>query len=192
MTRVTRGIQAARNATAYVCDREGNHRGQDLLLDLGSEGPVVLTCHHVIAPVKVDDLRVMVPGSDGHLGNPSTVHYDEDRSRPDKDAVVLRLEDVQRDERPLLHKLDLDRYSGSLQATVLTHLVPNNFNAEVRPSTPLEIEAERGGWPGAPECYKLRAFRLRTPDDAREGISGGVVLCEEGVLGLDECCAVWE
>jgi hypothetical protein len=119
MTKVARGIQAARNATAYVCDRKGNYRGQGLLLDLASEGSVILTCHHVIAQLKEDDMRVMVPGSDGRLGNPITVYYDEELSRPDKDAVVLRLIYMQRDERPLLHKLDLARYSGSLEATVL-------------------------------------------------------------------------
>lgn len=186
MAEAVRGIQAARHATVRVWDhsKEEGHRGQGLLLSLRDEGTVVLTCHHVIAPVKEADLRVMVPGSDGHLGNPITVHYDEERSHPNMDAVVLRVKEMQLDERPLLHKLNPDSYNGSLDATVLTHLQPNNFNAEVRPSTRLDVEAERGSWPGAPERYELRAFRLRTPDDARQGISGGVVLCEEGVLGL--------
>lgn len=185
MMKAVRGIQAARNATAYVCDQEGNHKGQGLLLDLGREGSVVLTCHHVIAPVREADLRVRVPGPDGRLEDLIRVRYDEERSRPQMDAVVLRLEGVRRAERPLLHKLGLDAYNGSLEATVLTHLMPNNFNAAVRSSTPLDIDViAKGSWPDPPDRYTLQAFRLADPSDARGGISGGVVLCEEGVLGL--------
>ena len=92
MTKVARGIQAARNATAYVCDQEGNHKGQGLLLDLGSEGSVVLTCHHVIAPVRKTNLRVRLPRSDGSLEDSIRFRYDEERSCWQMDVVVLCLE----------------------------------------------------------------------------------------------------
>lgn len=44
-------IEATRRATVRVCDENGDHRGQGLLLDLEGEGTVVLTCHHVVANI---------------------------------------------------------------------------------------------------------------------------------------------
>jgi hypothetical protein len=184
MVRAVRGLEAARRATVFVCDKEGAHKGQGLMLDLEGEGAVVLMCHHIVSPMKEDDLRVRIPTPRGSLGEPIQGRYDRERSRPERDAVALRVDEARRHERPLLHKLSLDKYNGSLQATILTYLQPNNFNAEVRPSTGLKVEAKGGVWPDSPERYELQAFRLRTADDARRGISGGVVLCEEGVLGL--------
>lgn len=192
MVKGVRGKPAARDATVYLCDRDGNHRGQGLLLDLGEQEAVILTCHHVIAPVRAEDMRVKVRQADGRLGDPVPVRYDGERSRPTMDAVVLRInKDRVADERPLerrplLHELDLDEYNGSLQATVLTYMRPDTFGAKVGAGTYLDVSAVTpvGGWPDPPERYGVRAFLLRNPDDAREGISGGVVLCEEGVLGL--------
>jgi tetratricopeptide (TPR) repeat protein len=157
-----------------------------LLLDLEEEGAVVLTCHHVIAPVKLADLRVMIPQPDGKLGEPMAVSYEEELSRPEMDAVVLRVNGVRLDERPLLHKLSLDTYNGSLEATGLTYLQPDSFQATVRASTRLDVPAERSvdHRLTSPQRYELRAFLLSNPDDARRGISGGVALCEDGVLGL--------
>ncbi len=187
-----RGIQAARNATVYLCDRNGAPRGQGLLLDLDEKEAAVLTCHHVIAPTKAEDLRVKIRQADGRLGGSIPIRYDGERSRPTKDAVVLRIDKDQIvdkrpvEQRPLLHKLDLDEYNGSLQATVLTYMRPDTFGAKVGAGTYLDVPAEKlmSGWPNSPERYGVRAFLLRDPDDAREGISGGVVLCEECVLGL--------
>ena len=194
-----RGIEAARRATVQIVDnhltkeKKNDHRGQGLLLELGNEeDAVVLTCHHVIAPVKAEDLRVKMRQADGRLGELIRVRYDEERSRPTMDAVVLRIDKDQLadkrllEQRPLLHKLDLDKYNGSLKATVLTYLQPDTFGAEVGAGTSLDVPAvtSMGGWPNSPERYGVRSFLLREPDDARKGISGGVVLCEGGVLGL--------
>jgi hypothetical protein len=112
--------------------------------------------------------------------------YDATRSRPEKDAAVLRLEGVRAEgSSPVLHRLDLDSYDGALRATVLTHLTPDNFDAEVRASTRLSVPAAPSeAWPVPSGRYDLRALRLSGPTDARPGISGGVVVCEGGVLGL--------
>lgn len=185
---IRRGLGAARRATAFVCDDRGEHKGQGLLLDLGGdEGAVVLTCHHVIAQVRPEDLRVRLPLADGTLGSPLEIAYDGRRSRPGRDAVVLRLvgspAGEPEQESPLLHRLGPDEYDGALEATVLTHLSPDNFSATVRTSTRLEIDAGHG-WPEVLKRYRLRAFRLADPSDSRPGISGGVTVCEGGVLGL--------
>jgi hypothetical protein len=163
-----------------------------LLLDLGEKEAAVLTCHHVIAPVQAEDLRIKMRQANGQLGESILVRYDKVRSRPTMDAVVLRIakdriaDERSLEQRPLLHKLNLDEYNGSLEATVLTYLHPDVFGAKVGAGTYLEVPAATamGGWPDSPERYEVRAFLLRDPDETREGISGGVVLCEGGVLGL--------
>jgi len=183
-------MQAARGATVSVCDPRGEHKGQGLLLRLDGEeeGTVVLTCHHVVAAVKREDLRVRLPSPDGTLGEPVKVAYDEERSRPEQDAAVLR---VQGDEAPpptpmpLLHKLGADIYEGALEATVLTRLIPDNFDATVRPSTPINVRADPGAcWPETPERYHVYVFRLAGATYSRPGFSGGVVVCEGGGLCL--------
>jgi len=182
-------LAAARRATVQVCDGAGTHRGQGLLLDLGSEGLVVLTCHHVIAPIAPDDLHVRVPDDRGHLADPVQAAYDVLHSRPEMDAVVLTIGVHQKQgegTNPLLHALDPQTYDGALKVTGLTRLQPNTFRAELGPSTPLDLRAGSGsGRPDSPEHYLIpAAYQLVNATDSREGISGGVVLCEEGVLGL--------
>ena len=192
MAKVVRSNRVARCTTVYVCDRsqeEGeDHCGQGFLLEnLDGEGAMVLTCHHVIAPVKKDNLRVRIWQADGQLGEPLRVRYDEDRSRPERDAVVLRIiDEVIVDERPLLHKLDLDQYKGSLDATGITHIEPGMFAAKVKARALIRrrrVEST-GDWPDWPDYYELQAFLLDDIKDARKGISGGVVFCEEGAIGL--------
>jgi TPR repeat protein len=181
-----RGLAAARDATVRICSGAGSHRGQGLLIDLGAEGAVVLTCHHVIAPLAEDDLYVAVPQPDGRLEEPVKAAYDRLRSHPDSDAVVLRLGGVEPRRRPRLHDLDPGAYSGDLRATGITHLEPARFSARLSTSTPLEIPvSDQGAWPDPPTAYRIPfAFRLAEPSDAREGISGAVVVCEDGVVGL--------
>ncbi|QIN84279.1 tetratricopeptide repeat protein [Rubrobacter tropicus] len=172
-----------------VCRPHGEHKGQGLLLRLGgAEGNVVLTCHHVVAAVEREDLRVRIPSADGTLGEPVGVTYDEQRSNPERDAAVLR---VRKDANPvasampLLHELDSDTYEGSLKATVLTHLMPNSFDAMVRLGTMIDRRADPAArWPEVPERYRVRAFRLASATYSKPGFSGGVVFCEGGVLGL--------
>ena len=187
-----RGIDAARRATVQVYDRGAQtgkeHRGQGLLLDLGGQRIVVLTCHHVIAPVTKENLYIRIRQSNDQLSDPIPAQYDEQRSQPERDAVVLHVDRalVSTRPRPLLHALNPKTYAGSLAATGLTYMEPESFNAHVVATTRLEISVETpGDWPDPPTLYVLPvAYRLADPTDAREGISGGVVLCEDGVLGL--------
>lgn len=189
MARTERGIRAARRATACICDPHGAHKGQGLLIHLGKgEGSVVLTCHHVVALVRRKDLRVKLPAPDGVLGEPVDVIYDEERSRPEKDAAVLRISEAVGQPTlamPLLHRLGADTYEGALGGTVLTHLTPETFDATVRPSTRIDASSDPStDWPDVPERYRLRVFRLANSTDSRPGFSGGVVISEGGVLGL--------
>ena len=182
------GIQTARGATVRVCNRAGTHRGQGLLLDLGDEGVVVLTCHHVVAPLGKDELCVALRQGDGQFGESIPAQYDAERSRPGMDAVVLHVtrERVPVRPRPLLHALDPKTYDGSLLALGLTCLQPDNFSAQVHASTRLEVAVQTPGlWPDPPARYVLPStFRLAHPSDARPGISGAVVYSQGGVLGL--------
>ena len=183
-----RGLPTARQATVKLSDRAGTPRGQGLLMDLGAFGTVVLTCHHVIAPVAQGDLCVRIPGEQGKLGSPLDAAYDAEHSRPEQDAVVLKVgSDGQQLKRtnPLLHCLD-PAYNGDLKVRVLTHRQPNIFSADLGPASPLDIAAPKASaWPHSPERYVIpAAFQLEDSGESAEGISGGVVLCEDGVLGL--------
>jgi hypothetical protein len=84
-----RGIEAARHATVVVCDRNKNLRGHGILLQVEGEGAIVLTCHHVVATLKRDDLCVRIPQADGSLGDPISAGYIEKYSRPGVDVVML-------------------------------------------------------------------------------------------------------
>jgi len=149
---------------------------------------VVLTCHHVVAPLGPGDVFVQVPGDDGTLGPRIPASYDAARSRPGRDAVVLRLDadDVPDRPNPLLHVPDPATFTGPLDALGLTHMEPQVFVAQVVASTRLEVVPPvPGGWPDPPARYLVPViFTLAGTADARGGISGGVVLCAGGVLGL--------
>lgn len=185
-TMAERGIQAARHSTVCIWDRskdEDGCRGHGLLLP-SSDGTVVLTCHHVVASVRGENLCIRVPRDGGGLSNMLPACYDSRRSNPGKDTAVLRVDHMV-EVRPLLHRLSLDSYDGTLRATVLTHLSPDNFDAEIRAGTKLNLKATSSqDWPVPTDRYELRAFRLSRTTDARPGVSGGVVICEGGVLGL--------
>ena len=159
--------------------------GQGLLLDVPEEGTVVLTCHHVVAKIAPKDLMIRIPQENGELGAPVSADYDSRKSQPSKDAAVLRIPSLVRGYQPLLHELNLVTYDGILEGTVLTHQQPSTFNGQIRAATPLDIGvASESVSYGAPERYRVEALRLAMPTDARPGISGSVVLCEEGVLGF--------
>lgn len=186
MSNQRQGLDTARHSTVRVCRRNGEHRGQGLLLSLSNDGAVVLTCHHVIAPLEEDDVFVQIPQEDGRLGSPIQAKFDPERSRGAKDAVVLRIQATKNTSNPKLHSLNPATYAGFLQAVVLTHLQPNNFDAQIGVSTPLVVPApDPGSW-GQPiyEYHIPVTFRLANATDAREGISGGVVFSEGGVMGL--------
>ena len=73
-----------------------------------------------------------------------------------------------------------------MKVRVLTHRQPNIFSADLGPASPLDIAAPKASaWPHSPERYVIpAAFQLEDSGESAEGISGGVVLCEDGVLGL--------
>ena len=75
------GLDAARRSTVDVCRRNGEHRGQGLLVSLTSHEVVVLTCHHVIAPLEEDDVFIQIPLEDGSLGDLLQANFDAARSR---------------------------------------------------------------------------------------------------------------
>jgi HEAT repeat protein len=181
------GISAAREATVQICDSDGEHRGQGLLLAVANEGTFVLTCHHVVAPLAREGIFVRVPGRDGRLGDPIQAQYDEERSRAEVDAVVLCLKAGYENGGPLLRELDAG-YQGNLSCTVLTHREPNSFDATVSVSTQIDISSPvPSGDFGHVLTYKIpAAFRLAKPTEARKGVSGGVVVCDGVVLGLAE------
>lgn len=186
------GIDAARRATVQVYDRGAEpgkaHRGQGLLLNLDDQLTVVLTCHHVIAPVAEENLSVRIREAKNQYSRSIPVRYDAQRSQTGKDAVVLLIDpaSVSPRPRPLLHALNPDTYAGSRLATGLTYMEPESFLAFVRAVTRLDIPVSiRGSWPDPPTRYILPVvYPLGDSTDTREGISGGVVLCEDGVLGL--------
>lgn len=185
MVRV-RGIGVARRSTVRVCDKDGEHVGQGLLLDMADEGTFVLTCHHITALLPPDGVFVRLPQFDGRLGVQRLAVYDHARSCPVRDAVVLRLDGVCTAERPLLHKLDPATYDGNLTATVLTHTRTTSFDASVSVADRLRLRVpvpdER--MPDGSSYDVPQSFRLMRPTDARRGVSGGVVICDGGVLGL--------
>jgi conflict system STAND superfamily ATPase/trypsin-like peptidase len=188
MEAAVRGLESARSATVQVCDRAGTHHGQGLLLNLQGEGTVVLTCHHVIRTLEHDGICVRILQYDGQLGDPVLVRYDAQRSRPRMDVVVLHVAEspVAERPRPLLHTLNSKRYTGGLNAIGLTYLTPDTFDARVGPATQLEVPMQTiGDRSDLPERYIIPiVYRLSYTSDARPGISGGVILCEDGVLGL--------
>jgi hypothetical protein len=183
-----RSLEAARRATVRICDEAGTHKGQGLMLPLDGEGIVILTCHHVVAPLTERDLYVAIPQPSGQLGRPVRATYDPQRSRPATDAVVLRIAEPSPLERPLLHAINLRTYRGWLPdpAICLGHWQTDSFDARVASTTKLDIPVETPGpWPDPPSRYRLPlAFRLADPTDARPGISGSVACYQNGVLGL--------
>jgi hypothetical protein len=66
----TRGVKTAREATVRICHRDGRHVGQGLVLPLREPGAIVLTCHHVVAQLTPETLRVAIPDTEGHLREP--------------------------------------------------------------------------------------------------------------------------
>ncbi len=188
MATTVRSLDAARQATVRICSRDGAHFGQGLLLDLDGDSTAVLTCHLVVARLTAENLYVAIPQPSGQLGQPVRATYDPQRSHPALDAVVLRIEAPGPLERPLLHALNPRAYAGTLpdRAICLGHWKTDSFDARVASTTQLDIPVETpGSWPDPPSRYQLPfVFRLADPSEARPGISGSVVLYENGVLGL--------
>jgi hypothetical protein len=186
-TRVRR-LDVARRSTVRVCDASGTHFGQGLLLHLDGVGAVVLTCHHVIARLSKETLHIAIPQPSGRLGQPVPATYDPALSHPTMDAVVLRVGMAGPPERPLLHALNADAYGGSLpgRAIGLGHWKSDSFDARIGSTTHLDVTVETPGpWPAPPSRYVLPVvFQLAEPTDARPGISGSVVVYDDGVLGL--------
>jgi TPR repeat protein len=188
MATTVRSREAARQATVRICDGNGRHIGQGLMLTLDDEGTVVLTCHHVVALLTKQSLHIAMPQTSGELGPPVPARYDRQRSRAAMDAVVLRVDAPGPPERPLLHALNPQKYAGTLPdpADCLGHGQTESFNARIASATKLDLAVDtQGPWPDPPTHYRLpQVFRLSEPSDARPGISGSVVLYDNAVLGL--------
>jgi hypothetical protein len=180
-------VEAAAAATVHIVDAAGAHQGQGLLVRVGNNA-YVLTCHHVVAPLSPDGIRVAVPSEDLTLTDPVPATYDEQRSTPHLDAAVLRITvDVPAAPLPLLHHLDPRRYDGTpFPVTAISYKEPGRFDAKLAAPARLHIPvAVAGPWRDAPNAYELpRVFRLADATDARPGTSGSVAVCEDGVLGL--------
>ena len=101
-----RGLKAARSATVQICESSGRALGRGLLLALDGEGCTVLTCHHVVAETDPANLRVRRGGSAGGLEEAVPARLDEAASRPERDAVVLRVDAPWKVRNPLLHAID--------------------------------------------------------------------------------------
>jgi TPR repeat protein len=187
-----RGLEAARRATVQMVRvRKGReeHRGQGLLLDVGEEALAILTCHHVIAPCSPDELFVKIRQDDGQLGEPIHVVVDENRSRRQQDAVVLRVSrtDVPIRPNPLLHEVNQSAFVGPLHATGIMYLAPYVFDGEISAGDIIPVPATQSeSWPLEADTYRVRMFRLGIAGDARPSISGAVVVCDEGIFGLAE------
>jgi len=183
-----RRFDVARGATVRICDASGRHYGQGLVLEVDEDGTAVLTCHHVIAHLRPDNVSMMMREASGRFGPPLPLRYDSKRSRPAADAVVLRAQGVPSRERPTLCSLNPITYSGGLdrRATGVTCWKTDTFDARIGASTSIDVQADvPGPWPDPPERYLLSAvFRMADATDVREGISGSVIVYEDGVLGL--------
>jgi predicted ATPase len=178
-----RKVQAARRATVCIASAEGGGelepRGQGLLFDDGKdkERVFVLTCHHIVVRIQPDDLCVVMRPSREVVRAEEV----EERSYPQRDAVVLavpRPTDVV--EQPWLHVLTSE-YDGGLAAQGLTYLAAESFEGRV--GSALEELRVPARAPVGEYTLPI-AYPLQNVTDAREGISGSVVLCEKGVLGL--------
>jgi predicted ATPase len=174
------GLAAARDAAAKLTTADGKLVGHGLLLNLPSRGPVVLTCHHVLAKSGLD--RVLVaPGAAGSA--PVEGVFNEEQSRPERDVAVLDIPtDTPTGPNPLLHVPDWRHYSLRLEGIGLSlGSDTETFRAwlqEASSSVSLSV-------PYGPKRYELLgAFALGGPTTVNEGISGSPFLCETGIVGL--------
>jgi predicted ATPase len=175
-----RGLPAAQGATVDV--RSGEESvGHGLLLRL--DRAYVLTCHHVTMGIKPAALRVVARQPDGGSKSSPAVLVPE-LSRPERDAVVLAVQDdLGTRDQPWLHSPG-PSYGGGLPATV--SLSPRKGRMDTFPAT-LGAASKNFVVPGTGdvERYVLpRVHPLESPAEADHGTSGGVVVCEDAVVGL--------
>lgn len=176
-----RGLQAAKRATVSITSGDVP-KGHGLLLEFNGAN-YVLTCHHVVAGIEPSALRVVAQGPRGEeiVAKARVVKR---LSRPERDAVVLKVRRLAGPDHPWLHSLG-PGYSGGLQTTVALSPRPGeleSFDASLGPPFAATFTVPGRG---SVERYVLRgAHPLGQAENATEGISGGVVVCEEGVVGL--------
>jgi predicted ATPase len=175
-----RSLQAAQGATVDV--RRGEESvGHGLLLQL--DRTYVLTCHHVITGIDPVSLRVVARQPDGGSKSSPAVLVPE-LSRPERDAVVLAVQDdLGTRDQPWLHSPG-PSYGGGLSATV--SLSPRTGRMDTFPAK-LGAVSKNFVVPGTGdvERYVLPCVHpLESPAEADHGTSGGVVVCEDAVVGL--------
>src|SRR5262249_11494639 len=111
-------VKSAAASTAAINEgRNDGSVGQGLVIpaghDEGEEPEVfVLTCHHVIAPIDPEDVRVRIPGSHGELGDPLPAVLVQNASDFSSDRAVLRLSLEVGPLQPTLYSLRPDLFVG--------------------------------------------------------------------------------
>jgi hypothetical protein len=183
-----RNPEVSRNSVVGICDPAGNLRGHGLLI--GFTGfTAVLTCHHVIATLKPENLRVLVRGQRGEVTASSVVAiFDTERSSRDRDAAVLRLPIEPPAINPVLQNLDGRFYSGDLpkRAVGFSHKEGGTFTGSVGAAiTSYRLPTKGGFLSGPVGFYEFpHLFPLHDTTDGRVGLSGSPVFYEDGVIGL--------
>ncbi|HEX8742790.1 MAG TPA: NB-ARC domain-containing protein [Thermoleophilaceae bacterium] len=167
------GLRAARAAAVHLCDGAGHPAGQGLALDVPGAGRVVLTCDHVVSQCG-DGMKVFRGDVEEQPAARAT--------HAETDVAAVWLADGEGDApNPLLHDIEPDCFSGQVPVDVLTPgRQVKSFGATIHMATSLSVGAVNGN----PARELPAAFRLSGAGSVEKGISGGVVLCEEGVVGL--------
>ena len=160
----------AERAAVEITLANGKHLGVGLALEVPGRGPVVLTCHHVVASVPVGDVRVKF-----HDGTVRTPKLDDEGTRKERDVAVLIVDDPPELTNPLLHAPGSSPPENGLAGRGYS---PGQGTGS------FGVLVGARAWNSEFEGYVLpTAFALGS-DDSRPGVSGSPVLCEDGVIGL--------
>jgi tetratricopeptide (TPR) repeat protein len=172
-------VPTVSQATVRVSGLDGRRVGQGLGVRLRSGKSILLTCHHVIAPllgsasILVDIFRDDIPVQR------AAVVYNPTRSDPGQDLAVCDFLDPI--EMPCVPLARLNaKYTGRWPVVGITRPMEGSqrFNALLAESTPLTLNIRefQGTIP--------TAFRLVEPTDSRPGISGSPIILADAVIGL--------
>jgi predicted ATPase len=167
---------AARDVAAEITDASGAHLGVGLALDVPGRGPVVITCHHVVAPMPPDAVRVRY-----HDGSVRAAVLDEAATRIERDAAVLTVTDPPHTVNPRLHAPAPERFAGPLDGLAYS---PGASTGTFKVTLDAGDFGRVINVPYEPRRYTVPEAYLLKVDDSREGVSGSPVDCESGIVGL--------
>ena len=176
--RVVSGEAAARRALVCVCDEAGSHCGQGLLLDLGPDGTVVLTCQQVLAGLQPDKACVRRLQEDGAQGPVLPARYDDAHSRPGRNAVVLQPDIRALNERPVLFTLEGRRDESSAPVTGLCWFAPSGFSGQLGPFASLTATCPTADCGNRAGQMVPLPMTVLTPIGAGAVLGGSLVLYE--------------